>query len=99
MTGPDGRQVDIDRAEISELAHAMASDEPGARSAAIEKWHKLRAMVTGPVAAQPTADLASPGGEAGSVKSRLAMLDQLLGEGVLTQSEFDAQRQRIISEI
>jgi hypothetical protein len=99
MTGPDGRQVDVDRAEISELAHAMTSDEPGARSAAIEKWHKLKASVTGTVAAQPTADSAPPGSGADPVKSRLAMLDQLLNDGVLTQSEYDAQRQRVINEI
>ncbi|HWF82553.1 MAG TPA: hypothetical protein VN695_18415 [Streptosporangiaceae bacterium] len=47
MTGPDGREVQIDRGEISELAHAMTSDEPGVRAAAIEKWHTLKAKVTG----------------------------------------------------
>ncbi len=98
MTGPDGRQVDLGRDEISELAHAMRSADPAARKTAIDKWHQLRARVTGPAVAQPAHGPASDQG-GGTVKDRLAKLDALLSEGVLTQSEYDAQRQRIISEI
>lgn len=48
MTGSAGREVVINRTELSELAHAMTSTKPGARRAAVEEWHKLRAKVTGP---------------------------------------------------
>lgn len=45
ITGSAG-EVLIDRSELSELAHAMTSHEPGARRAAVEEWHKLRTKVT-----------------------------------------------------
>ncbi len=110
MIGPDGIQVEVNRAELSELAHVMKSGDPAARKAAIERFHQMRSAALGQASTisggkDGTAHgiaHSDPGGQAGgsgTVKERLAKLDQLLSEGVLTQSEYDTQRERIISEI
>lgn len=103
MVGPDGLQVAVDPAEIKELARAMRSTDQAERKAAIDRWHELRAKALGPGSAKAspvtTAQFSGPVKDSDSVKDRLDRIDILLSEGVLTQAEHDAQRQRILSDL
>ncbi|HET9897049.1 MAG TPA: hypothetical protein VFQ44_19110 [Streptosporangiaceae bacterium] len=99
MIGPSGIEVVIDRAEISGLAQAVGSGDQDARKAAIARLRELRMAAMDQGGAAGSAGSGTPAGGPGTVRERLVKLGQLLSEGVLTQSEYDAQRQRIISEI
>lgn len=93
VIGPDGQPVPLDSAEIARLTQAMLSGDPAAKQAAIERLHEIKSAATG----QGTA---TPGPEAGpSAEQRLAALDHLLNKGMVTQSEYETQRQRIIESI
>jgi hypothetical protein len=85
VIGPDGSPMSIDPQEIAQLRQAVMSGDPDARQAAIQRLHALRAA-------------AAPGGPA-TAEQRLAALDHLLSKGMLSQSEYDSQRQRIIDSI
>ncbi len=97
MEGPGGLGIDVDPAEIKKLAHTMRSSDPAERKAAIERWHHLREQAMGREPRE--AGVTSGGQGAGSVADRLRKLDTLLSQGIVTQSEYDAQRQRILSEL
>ena len=105
IIGPDGRELPVDPAEMQRLTQALTSGDTAERMEAMKQLHRIKAAAMTHVA-QRTADGtlgagAEGGGLAagGSVQDRLAKLEDLLSKGILTQSEYDTQRQRIIEGI
>jgi hypothetical protein len=108
VIGPDGQQVPIDPAEIAQLTQAMLSGDLAAKQAAIERLHQIGATSAGQQASnlgsgalgQGRAADAAPGAAPGaSAEQRLTALEHLLNRGLLTQAEYESQRQRIIDSI
>ncbi len=85
VIGPDGQHVPIDPAEVAQLTQAMLSGDVAAKQAAIERLHQIGATSAG----QPRT----------STEQRLAALEHLLNKGLLSQAEYESQRQRIIDSI
>ncbi|HEY3903146.1 MAG TPA: SHOCT domain-containing protein [Streptosporangiaceae bacterium] len=102
VIGPDGRELQVDPAEMQRLTQALTSGDNAERMEAMKQLHRIKAAAMTHVA-QGAADgtLGQAGGLAagGSVQDRLAKLEDLLSKGILTQSEYDTQRQRIIEGI
>jgi hypothetical protein len=86
VIGRDGSEVPVDGDEISQLTQAVLAGDPAARQAAVLR---LRQISTNPGGAPDGA----------TAEQRLAALHQLFGKGMLTQSEYESQRQRIIEGI
>lgn len=110
IVGPDGMQHQVDPAEMQRLTQALASSDTAEKMAAMKQLHRIRVAAMAQVAKQAAdgglgqvggAALAGDGDSAGggSVQDRLAKLEDLLSKGILTQSEYDTQRQRIIEGI
>jgi hypothetical protein len=59
---------------------------------------KIVEVMAGPTGAGPTGGSSTAAG-ARTAEDRIAVLQHLQDHGLLTESEFQAQRQRIISEI
>lgn len=98
VIGPGGQQVNVDGSEMRALTAAVLSGDPVARQSAIDRLHQIRAEMTGQAGAGP-ADGSPTTAGARTAEDRIAVLQHLLDQGLLTESEFQAQRQRIISEI
>lgn len=104
IIGPEGRELQVDPAEMQRLTHALTSGDSAERMEAMKQLHRIKAAVMTHVAQRaadgtlsPAGGLAASGG--GSVEDRLTKLEDLLSKGILTQSEYDTQRQRIIEGI
>jgi Short C-terminal domain len=106
-SGGQDVQVAMDGGEISNLAQAMISGDPAAKQAAMQRIQQIKAQAQQQVTDQPPApDLYQPaappfgsfdtGQGQGSQQERLARLQQLLDRGILTESEFEAQRQQVL---
>ena len=95
VIGPDGGQIPVDADEIAQLTQAVVSGDATARQAAIQRLHQLRDAAN---TSSPLANTADVSGGA-TVEQRLASLDHLLSKGMLNQSEYETQRQRIIESI
>lgn len=110
VLGPGGQDLSIqfDPGQIAGLAQAIRSGDPAARQAAMNQLRVLRDQARGQVAAQPGAGPAFPGGAPaapggpvgasgqGGAEHRLAMIKQLLDNGMISESEYQAKRQQII---
>ena len=110
ITGPDGQQYQVDQTEIQRLTQALTSGDAVEQMAAKKQLHRIRAAAMAQVvkrAADGTLGqiggagvaAAGAGPAGGSVEDRLAKLEDLLSKGILTQSEYDTQRQRVIGGI
>jgi hypothetical protein len=115
ITGADGQQYQVDPAEMQRLTQALHGDSAERmaarkqlhriRAAAMAQVAKRAA--DGALGQVGGAALAGGGGLAAavarsghvSVEDRLAKLQELLSKGIVTQSEYDTQRQRIIEGI
>lgn len=98
VTGPDGRPIQVDPAQITQLTQGLLSGDPAARQAAIQHLQEIKAVAQSQMGSHH-AGMASAGGASGSAEKRLATLEDLRAKGMLTQSEYEAQRQRIIDTI
>jgi hypothetical protein len=105
IIGPDGREFQVDPAEMQRLTQALTSKDMTERMAALKQLHRIKAAAMH-VANQPDSGGAGQAGGAGaglagggSVEERLGKLEDLLSKGILTQSEYDTQRQRVIEGI
>jgi hypothetical protein len=94
VIGPDGQSLAVDSGEIVQLTQAATSGDPEARRAAIDRLHQIR-----DAARTQAGGSFSIGVQKVPVEERLARLQGLLSNGTLTQAEYDARRQQIISEI
>jgi len=114
IDGPDGRQYQVDQAEMRRLVQALTSGDAAERMEAKKQLHRIRAAAMAHVAKRAAdGTLGQVGGAGvaagqgltgaglgvGSAEDRLAKLEDLLSKGILTQSEYDTQRQRIIEGI
>jgi hypothetical protein len=115
LTGPDGQELPVDPAEMQRLVQALTSGDNAERMEAMKQLHRIKAAAMTHVANQGggagplgQAGAAGPGSGAGlgggglgggTVEDRLAKLEDLLSKGILTQSEYDIQRQRVIDGI
>jgi hypothetical protein len=102
VIGPGGQDIALDSplaAEIGQLGELLLAGDPVARQAAIDRLHQIKAEIHGQAGTGSAG--ASPGacGHAHAAEVRLAALQHLRDQGLLTESEFQAQRQRIISQI
>jgi hypothetical protein len=102
VVGPGGEDIALDgsmMAEMRQLTQSLMTGDPAARQAAIDRMHQIKAQIVG----QAGTGAAGVGpvviGGAHTVEARLAALQHLLDKGLLTESEFQAQRERIINEI
>jgi hypothetical protein len=98
VIGPGGQDLPIqfDPGQIAGLAQAIRSGDPVARQAAMDQLRQLRdqarAQAPGQFGGLPTP---ASGGH-GGVEQRLAMIKQLLDNGMISESEYQAKRQQII---
>ncbi len=107
IVGPDGQQLAVDPAEMQRLTQALMSGDQAERMAAMKQLHRIKAAAMTHVANRGTMDTLGQtsgaggldGRAGGTVEERLHKLEDLLSKGILTQSEYDTQRQRIIEEI
>ncbi len=82
--------------QVSEIVRAVMSGDPASRAAAKEQLRQM-AQTQGQFVGQSDA---LPGGTGQrSPSDRLAVLQQLVDHGQLSQAEFDAKRQQILDEI
>jgi hypothetical protein len=104
VIGPDGSQLPINAQEIAQLTQAVLSGDPAARQAAIQRLHAIRASAMDQFTSNHGSDAmtygsALPAASGTTAEQRLAALDQLLSKGMLSQAEYETQRQRIIESI
>jgi hypothetical protein len=103
VLGPGGQDLAIqfDAGQIAGLAQAIRSGDPAARQAAMDQLRALRDQARGQAAGQP-GGWQSPGAPSGppppggGTEQRLAMIKQLLDNGMISESEYQAKRQQII---
>ena len=104
IIGPDGRELQVDPAEMQRLTQALMSGDNAERMEAMKQLHRIKAAAMTHVAnraASGALGQADGAGltDGGTVEDRLRKLEDLLSKGILTQSEYDAQRQRVIEGI
>jgi hypothetical protein len=92
--------------EIHQLAQALQSGDPAAVQAAKDRLLQLKDQLRQGLGAPGGAGVAAGGAggvaggvAGGTVEQRLAVLQDLVTKGVLTEAEYQAQRQRIIEQI
>lgn len=73
------------------------SGNPAARAQAIARLQAMKSQLRAQAGGVP-GGFGQPAGE-GSPQERIAQLQQLRDQGMLTQSEYDAKRQQIIDQI
>jgi hypothetical protein len=82
--------------QVSEIVRAVLSGDPASRAAAKDQLRQL-AQTQGQLVSH--GDAVSGGFGQRSPSDRLALLQQLVDHGQLSQAEFDAKRQQILDEI
>ena len=73
------------------------SRDPAARAQAIARLQAMKSQLRAQAGGMP-GGFGQPAGQ-GSPQERIAQLQRLLDQGVLTQAEYDAKRQQIIDQI
>jgi hypothetical protein len=87
VMGPDGQMIPAGSDEITQLTQAMLSGDPDTRQAAVDRLHEIRANTQIPRAASTV-----------PIEERLTRLQSLRDSGLLTESEYQDRRQKIIDE-
>ncbi len=99
VIGPGGNDLSVqfDPGQIAGLAQAIRSGDPVARQAAMDQLRQLRDQARAQAPGQFGGGQATPasGGQVGA-EQRLAMIKQLLDNGMISDSEYQAKRQQII---